>query len=175
MKNREMKLDTRTLTVTAVLLAMNIVMSSSVLSIPVPGGHMYLNDLIICTAAVLVNPFCAFVVGGIGAFLGDLLFYPTPMFVSLVTHGVQAVVISLCVHRWDKAHPVRASVVGAVLGWILTVAGYSFGRAFIYSTPEYALLKLPFQILQTFVGEGLALLLLWRAGLARLYDKQFRP
>ena len=63
MKNREMKLDTRTLTVTAVLLAMNIVMSSSVLSIPVPGGHMYLNDLIICTAAVLVNPFCAFVVG----------------------------------------------------------------------------------------------------------------
>ena len=169
------KLDTRTLTVTAVLLAMNIVMSSSVLSIPVPGGHMYLNDLIICTAAVLLNPFCAFVVGGIGAFLGDLLFYPTPMFVSLVTHGVQAVVISLCVHRWGKAHPVRASIVGAVLGWVITVAGYSFGRAFIYGTPEYAVLKLPFQILQTFVGEGLALLLLWRAGLARLYEKQFRP
>lgn len=175
MKNREMKLDTRTLTVTAVLLAMNIVMSSSVLSIPVPGGHMYLNDLIICTAAVLVNPFCAFVVGGIGAFLGDLLFYPTPMFVSLVTHGVQAVVISLCVHRWGKAHPMRASVVGAVLGLILTVAGYSLGRAFIYSTPEYALLKLPFQILQTLVGESLALLLLWRAGLVKLYEKRFRP
>ena len=175
MKNREMKLDTHTLTVTAVLLAMNIVMSSSVLSIPVPGGHMYLNDLIICTAAVLVNPFCAFVVGGIGAFLGDLLFYPTPMFVSLVTHGVQAVVISLCVHRWGKAHPMRASVVGAVLGLILTVAGYSFGRAFIYSTPEYALLKLPFQILQTLVGESLALLLLWRAGLVKLYEKRFRP
>lgn len=170
-----MKLDTRTLTVTAVLLAMNIVMSSSVLSIPVPGGHMYLNDLIICTAAVLVNPFCAFVVGGIGAFLGDLLFYPTPMFVSLVTHGVQAVVISLCVHRWGKAHPMRASVVGAVLGLILTVAGYSLGRAFIYSTPEYALLKLPFQILQTLVGESLALLLLWRAGLVKLYEKRFRP
>ncbi len=175
MKNREMKLDTRTLTVTAVLLAMNIVMSSSVLSIPVPGGHMYLNDLIICTAAVLLNPFCAFVVGGIGAFLGDLLFYPTPMFVSLVTHGVQAVVISLCVHRWGKAHPMRASVVGAVLGWILTVVGYSFGRAFIYSTPEYALLKLPFQILQTLVGESLALLLLWRAGLVKLYEKRFKP
>ena len=170
-----MKLDTRTLTVTAVLLAMNIVMSSSVLSIPVPGGHMYLNDLIICTAAVLLNPFCAFVVGGIGAFLGDLLFYPTPMFVSLVTHGVQAVVISLCVHRWGKAHPMRASVVGAVLGWILTVVGYSFGRAFIYSTPEYALLKLPFQILQTLVGESLALLLLWRAGLVKLYEKRFKP
>jgi len=168
------KLNTRTLTLTAVLLAMNIIMSSSVLSIPVPGGHMYLNDLIICTAAVLLNPFCAFVVGGLGAFLGDLLFYPTPMFVSLVTHGLQAVVISLCVHRGGKAHPVRASIVGAVLGWIITVVGYSFGRAFIYGTPEYAVLKLPFQILQTFVGEGLALLLLWRAGLVRLYEKQFK-
>ena len=168
------KLDTRTLTLTAVLLAMNIIMSSSVLSLPVPGGHMYLNDLIICNAAVLLNPFCAFVVGGIGAFLGDLLFYPTPMFISLVTHGLQAVVISLCVHVWMKTHPARASVVGAVLGWILTVVGYSFGRAYIYGTPEYAVLKLPFQILQTFVGEGLALLLLWRAGLARLYEKHFK-
>jgi hypothetical protein len=69
----------------------------------------------------------------------------------------------------------RASVVGAVLGLILTVAGYSFGRAFIYSTPEYALLKLPFQILQTLVGESLALLLLWRAGLVKLYEKRFKP
>ena len=171
---KEEKLDTRTLTLTAVLLAMNIIMSSSVLSLPVPGGHMYLNDLIICTAAVLLNPFCAFVVGGLGAFLGDLLFYPTPMFVSLVTHGLQAVVISLCVHHWGKAHPARASVVGAVLGLIITVAGYSFGRAYIYGTPEYAVLKLPFQILQTFVGEGLALLLLWRAGLVRLYEKHFK-
>ena len=68
----------------------------------------------------------------------------------------------------------RASVVGAVLGLIITVAGYSFGRAYIYGTPEYAVLKLPFQILQTFVGEGLALLLLWRAGLARLYEKHFK-
>ena len=41
------------------LMAMNIIMSSSVLSIPVPGGHMYLNDVIIVTAAVLLDPFLA--------------------------------------------------------------------------------------------------------------------
>ena len=77
------------------LMAMNIIMSSSILSIPVPGGHMYLNDIVIVTAAVLLDPFQAFLVGGVGAFIGDLLFYPAPMFVSLAVHGIQALVISL--------------------------------------------------------------------------------
>ena len=83
------------LTVTAMLTAANVVLSMSIFSIPVPGGHLYLNDVIIDTAALLLDPLAAFVVGGVGAFLGDLLFYPAPMFVSLVTHGLQAVVISL--------------------------------------------------------------------------------
>ena len=51
------RISTVKLTTTAVLMAMNIIMSSSFLSIPVPGGHMYLNDVIIVTAAVLLEPF----------------------------------------------------------------------------------------------------------------------
>ena len=81
------------LCVSAMLMAMNVVCSSSFMSIPVPGGHLYINDAVICTAAIILDPVSAFLVGGFGAFLGDLLFYPAPMFVSLVTHGVQAVVI----------------------------------------------------------------------------------
>ena len=64
---RDHQLSTRIITVTAVLMAMNIIMSTSVLSVPVPGGHMYLNDVIIVTAAVLLEPFYAFLVGGVGA------------------------------------------------------------------------------------------------------------
>lgn len=134
----------RWLTVTAVFMAMNIALSS--FGMPVPGGHLYLNDIMICTAAILLDPIGAFAVGGIGAFLGDMFFYPAPMFVSLVTHGLQAAVISLCAHglpqkRFDGA------VLGVTLGALIMVVGYSLGRAFIYSTPEYAMLKLPFQIL----------------------------
>ena len=164
---------TKTLAVTALLLAMNIIMSMSMFSIPVPGGHMYLNDLVICTAAILLSPFYAFVVGGIGAFLGDMFFYPYPMFVSLVTHGVQAVVISLCTRRLLKNHREAASIIGAVLGLIITVAGYTFGRAYIYGTVEYAIVKLPYQILQTAVGEALSLLLCWRLRLVSIFEKQF--
>ncbi len=167
------RLTVRKLALTAVLMAMNIIMSSSFLSIPVPGGHMYLNDVIICTAAILLDPFCAFMVGGVGAFIGDMLFYPTPMFVSLVTHGIQAVIISLCTRHLIKNKPEPSSIIGAVFGLIITVAGYSLGRAFIYSTPEYAIMKLPFQILQTAVGSAIALLLCWRCGIVRIFEKQF--
>ena len=168
------RIPARKLTVTAVLMAMNIIMSISALSVPVPGGHMYLNDVIIVTAAVLLEPFYAFLVGGVGAFLGDMLFYPAPMFVSLVSHGVQALVISLFVHRWLKSKPVSASVIGAAVGLVISVVGYTLGRAYIYSTPAYAVAKFPFQILQTLVGSALALLLCWKCGIVKLYQRQFK-
>jgi len=161
------------LTVAAVLMAMNIIMSISALSIPVPGGHMYLNDVIIVTAAVLLDPLYALLVGGVGAFIGDMLFYPPPMFVSLVSHGLQALLISLFVHRWMKQKPVAASVLGAALGLVISVTLYTLGRAYLYSTPAYAAAKFPFQILQTLVGSALALLLCWKCGVVRMYKKQF--
>jgi len=168
-KNQKYKRTTVWLCTTAMLMALNIALSS--FGIPVPGGHLYLNDIVICTAAILLDPLGAFAVGGIGAFLGDFFFYPTPMFVSLVTHGLQAVVISLLTHKGTRAKPVLASGIGVAVGAIIMVVGYSLGRAYIYSTPEYALLKLPYQILQAAVGAVVGMLLVWKCGVGRLYDK----
>lgn len=168
-KNISAHAKTVRLTVTALLMAMNIALSS--FGMPVPGGHIYLNDIVICLAAILLNPVEAFAVGGIGAFLGDLLFYPTPMFVSLATHGLQAVVISLVAQRTLKSHPRTASAIAVAIGAVIMVVGYSLGRAFIYSTPEYALLKLPFQILQAATGAVLGPVLAWQCGVKKLFDK----
>lgn len=159
MKNQNRR-STYWLCYTAIFMALNVVMSS--FGVPVPGGHLYLNDVVICTAAIILDPLAAFCVGGLGAFLGDLLFYPLPMFVSLVTHGLQAVVISLCARRLLKNRPVLASGIGVALGAVIMVVGYSLGRAFIYSTPEYALLKLPFQILQAAVGAIAGMIICWK-------------
>ena len=145
------------LTVTAMLMALNIAMSS--FGVPVPGGHLYLNDAVICTAAILLDPLGAFFVGGVGAFLGDFFFYPAPMFVSLVTHGLQAVVVSLCAHKLAKEHRGRAALVGVILGVIINVAGYSVGRALVYATPEAAMLKFPFQVFQATFGAVVSMLL----------------
>lgn len=156
--------------ITAVFMALNVALSS--FSIPVPGGHLYMNDIVICTASILLDPFSAFMVGGVGAFLGDLFFYPTPMFVSLVTHGLQAVVISVFSHYVMKKHPRVSSGIGVFIGAVIMVVGYSLGRAFIYSTPEYAILKLPYQILQAGVGAALGMIICWRFKLAELIDRK---
>ena len=163
------KRTTLWLCITAMFMALNVAMSS--FGVPVPGGHLYMNDIVICTAAILLDPFAAFMVGGVGAFLGDMLFYPTPMFVSLATHGLQAVVISVFSHYVMKKHPVIASGIGVTIGAVIMVVGYSLGRAFIYSTPEYAILKLPYQILQAVVGAVVGMLLCWKCGIHKLYKR----
>ncbi len=158
------------LTTTAMLMAMNIALSS--FGVPVPGGHLYLNDIVICAAAILLDPLGAFLVGGVGAFIGDLLFYPAPMFVSLATHGLQAVAISLIVRRGDRK--LRSAVLGVAVGAVIMVVGYSLGRAFIYSTVEYAVLKLPFQILQAVVGAAIGTLLCYKGGLLKFWNEHVR-
>ena len=157
------------ITTTALFTAMNVAMSS--FGIPVPGGHFYLNDVIICVAAILLDPLSAFVVGGVGAFLGDL-FYPTPMFVSLVTHGLQAVVISLCVRRIRGRREWTGAAIGVAIGAVIMVVGYSLGRAFIYATPEYAILKLPYQILQAVIGAVAGVLLCYRGRIKEIFEKK---
>lgn len=157
------------ITVTALFTAMNVALSS--FGIPVPGGHLYLNDIIICVAAILLDPFAAFVAGGVGAFLGDLFFYPAPMFVSLVTHGIQAVIISVFAHYIMKKRPALSSGIGVAIGAVIMIVGYSIGRAFIYSTPEYAWLKLPYQILQAVVGAVFGMLICFKLKIRDIYKK----
>ncbi|MBQ7546624.1 MAG: ECF transporter S component [Clostridia bacterium] len=165
------------LTTTALLMGMTVVMCA--VSIPVPGGHLYLCDAIIVTAAILLDPVAAFLVGGVGTFLGDLLFYPAPMFVSLVSHGLQAILISIFAHYVLKKHPMLSAGIGALLGGAVMVVGYTLGRIFVYAAPdltreaavEISILKLPFEILQAFVGSAVGLLLCGKGGLRRLYGK----
>lgn len=157
MKEKRFYNSTRHLCLAAMFMALTIVLSMSVLSIPVPGGHLYMNDIPICTAALIFDPITAMVVGGVGAFLGDLIFYPTPMFVSLVTHGLQAAVISLLAHR--RKGQLSDAILGVTAGAVIMVVGYSLGRAFVYATPEAAILKLPFQILQAVVGAAVSVVL----------------
>ena len=157
---------------TAMFMALNIAMSS--FGLPVPGGHLYMNDVIICTAAIILDPLAAFMVGGVGAFLGDFFFYPTPMFVSLVTHGLQAVIISIFSHHILKKRPILSSGIGVSIGALIMIVGYSLGRAFIYGTPEYAILKLPYQILQAVVGAILGMIICWKLGIHKLYNKELR-
>ena len=162
------------LTMTALFMGMNIILSLSIFSVPVPGGHLYFCDAVINTAAMLLDPLAAFLVGGVGSFLGDFFFYPAPMFVSLVTHGLQAVVVSLISRRLLFRRQAVSSVLAVTVGAVIMVIGYTLGRAYVYSTPEYAILKLPFEILQAGVGAVVSVLLLYPMGLKRIFERMLR-
>lgn len=164
MKHMSAAFSTKKLCLTALFMAMNILLSS--FGIPVPGGHLYLNDIVICFSALVFDPFSAFLIGGVGAFLGDFFFYPAPMFVSLVTHGLQVVVIALIVSRKKPLRFSRA-LLAVLTGAVIMVAGYTFGKAYIYSTPAYAIIKLPYEIAQAMIGAITALLLCFKSPLRR--------
>ena len=163
---------TRWITVTALFMALTIAVSS--FGIPVPGGHLYLCDAIICTAALLLDPVAAFIVGGIGSFLGDFIFYPTPMFVSLATHGLQALVISLIscnAVNLSKKKYFAVCLIATVIGGIIMVVGYTLGKTFVYSNFETAMLKLPYEIAQAVLGIVFSLLLCFKFKLNKLFNK----
>ena len=128
-------------------------------------------DVVICTAAILLDPLSAFAVGGVGSFLGDLFFYPAPMLVSLATHGLQAAVISLCARHIRGRKPWLGAVAGVTLGAVIMVIGYTLGRAYVYATPEYAVIKLPYEILQAAVGAAAGVLLCYRGRLKEIFEK----
>ena len=163
------KHNTRWLTICGLLMAINVSLSS--FGLPVPGGHLYLNDIIIVTAALMLDPMGAFLVGGVGAFLGDFFFYPLPMFVSLVTHGLQAMAISYIAHHCFQEKPKLATVIAVLVGAVIMVTGYSIGRAFVYSTPAYAWIKLPYEILQALFGVICGPFLIWKWKLHELAKK----
>lgn len=167
------KYSAKWMALTALLMAMNILLSMEILSVPVPGGHLYFNDTVICLASLLLDPVGAFAVGGLGAFLGDMLFYPEPMFVSLVTHGLQAVVISLLVHKVFRDKNILGAIVAVLVGAVIMVAGYTVGRTFFYGAKSWsvAMVKLPFEILQAALGVVFAPLLAYPLGLKKQFDK----
>ncbi len=172
----------------AVLTALTVVLSS--FSIPTPvGAHVYLTDAVIIFAGLVLDPLSAFIVGGAGAFIGDAIFYPVAMFVSLFTHGLQGVAVSLIAGGArkfsgetdadgfkNKTVPALWKIVLAgVAGCVIMAGGYAFGNACIYggtfADPHWsvALAKIPFELLQSGIGAALAPILAYATPLKKVF------
>lgn len=172
----------------AVLTALTVVLSS--FSIPTPvGAHVYLTDAAIIFAGLVFDPLSAFIVGGVGAFIGDAMFYPAAMFVSFFTHGAQAVAVSLIaggVRKFaddggkddfkNEAVPALFKIVLAgATGCVIMAAGYAFGNACIYggtfADPHWgvAIAKIPFELLQSGIGAVLAPVLAYKTPLKKVF------
>lgn len=168
------KISFKKLTVAAVFMALNVVFSS--FGVPVPGGYIYLCDAVICTAAMLFDPLYALIIGGVGALLGDMFFYPAAMFVSLVVHGLQAFAVSLCVKYTFHKHPFFGMLLGGCIGCVIMTAGYTVGKVFVYGELGKwlpAVMTAPFELLQSSVGTGIAIFLCYGLKLRRKLKLDF--
>lgn len=148
-------------------MALTILLSS--FGVPVPGGKLYLADVSIVTASLLLDPLGAMLVGGLGTFIGDALFYPAPMYVSLVVHGLQAWLISTLAHKTFPHKPLYGAILGVSVGAIVMVTGYTLGKIFVYSTFEYAMIKLPWEIMQALIGAVAGVVLVYGLGLKKIW------
>ena len=163
-----MKISVRQITFTAILTAITTVLCA--FHIPLGFTNLYLVDIAVCIAGILLTPFFAFVAGGVGAFLGDLLFYPQAMIVTLIVRTVQVIIISVFSHYIMKKRPFISSLIGCCIGIIVMAFGYSYFSALFYSNIEYALAKLPLEALQAAVGVVVALPVCYKFRLREVFE-----
>ena len=109
--------------------------------------------IVICLAAILMDPLQAFAVGGIGAFIGDFLL-PCANVCFTCYHGLQAVVISVFSHRILKTSRAlhRNRMSSALSSWSSVFAGKSFRL----QHAGICLAEIAFQVLQAVSAPSLA-------------------
>ena len=113
-------------------------------------GYFNLGDGFILLFSSLLNPFYAFLIGGIGSGLADIAggygiyFIPT-----LFIKGIEAVLVSLLLHKVTK--PLLRYGIYALAG-VWMVIGYFMADAFINDSWQLSLTGVPSNIIQAIVG-----------------------
>ena len=161
MKNKKAFFTTKWITYTAVMTAL-VVATGFIPAIPTPAGNVYWVDGVVLIAAYLLDPLAAFIAGGIGSLIYDVLKSPAMMLPSLVIHGLQGAAVSAVIHyvfpnrfkKWEWVKALIASLIGAVI----VVLGYFSYRSIVLGVPV-AVTNIPRNIIQEIIGISIAMVL----------------
>lgn len=182
MKKKRVYYSTKWISYTAMLTALVVAMGY-VPGIPVLTGKIYWCDFAIFTAAYLMDPLSATIVGGVGTTFFDLFgingtaYNALP---SLLIHGLQgciaSVTFTLLRKFFNKSENNKKEAVFAVISSILpaviVISGYFIKRITWESMPaEVALLKMPANVLQEIIGIGVAVFICYGCRLKKQLEK----
>ncbi len=170
MKNKKLLFTTKWITYTALLTALVVAMGY-VPGIPVLTGKIYWCDFAIYTAAYLMDPLSAAIVGGVGTTFFDLFgingtaYNALP---SLLIHGLQGCAASFIFAmlrrffnkaRSDKRELIIA-LISSILPALIVILGYFIKRiTWEGLAPAVAVMKMPANVLQEVVGVGVAVVI----------------
>lgn len=167
---------TKWLTYTALMTGL-VVATSFIPSVPVTvSGNLYWCDCIIFIAAYLLDPLAAFIAGGVGTLLFDVIKgNGYMMFASLIIHGLQAVATSAILHFVfaklpKKLEPVWA-LIASIVGGAIVILGYFIQRYYILHT-EWIYIgdKAIANVIQEIVGISIAMFICY----ATTFKKQLK-
>lgn len=121
------------------------------------GGYFNLGDSMLMLFSAVLNPFYAFVVGGIGSALADVIGgYAQYAIPTLLIKGLEAVFVSyLFIKFGNKAKWV--AYIGAI---VIMVSGYFLVEWGMYGDALVSLTAVPANIIQGVAGAIIALVLL---------------
>lgn len=149
----EKKLTTKDIVLTGLGIAVVFV---ATMFIKIPNaldGYFNLGDGFILIFASILNPFLAFLVGGLGSALADVAggyaYYFIP---TLLIKGLEAIVVSALMTKYGK----KAQLPAYLLGATIMVVGYFLTKWYLKQSMAIALTGIPENIFQSGVGVVIA-------------------
>lgn len=151
--------DALKIAVVAVLTAV-VVVFTMIVKIPTAKGYLNLSDVAICFIAFTFGPWTAFLAGGLGAAIADLVSgYAQWALISFVVHGAEGLLVALIVR--NRADSKGISAVRKILAGIVCVAtvtlGYFLLAGAFVSGFAVAAAEIPGNLVQSLVGVVLGL------------------
>ena len=147
------KLTTKDIVLTGLSIAIVFI---ATLFIKVPNaldGYFNLGDGFILLFASILNPFLAFLVGGLGSALADVAggyaYYFIP---TLIIKGLEGIVVSYLIKKYGK----KVQIPTYILGAVIMVVGYFLAKWYLKGSAAIALTGIPENIFQSGVGVVLA-------------------
>ncbi len=138
--------------------------ATMIIRIPIPqtNGYMNLGDTMVLLSGTFFGPLAAFVAGGVGSALADLIGgYPQWAPWTLIIKGIEAILVVglIVLIRLEKKQPSILFVLCYILAVAWMVTGYFIAEWIMYDQ-KAALAELPMNILQAGGSVILASLLL---------------
>lgn len=139
--------------------------------IPGPGGRIYWVDGVVLLAAFLMDPLSAFIAGGVGSLLYDVIVASPMMVASLFIHGLQGAIVSVLVHYVfpKKGEPFWAAI-SSMVAAVEVIFGYLIAQWAVYGFPV-ALSKVPRDIIQEAIGITIAMIICYATTFKRQLDR----
>ncbi len=148
-----MKITTKKLIITALLMALTVV-ATMFIRIPLPLGYANMGDAFVFLSVFILGPFLGTIAAGVGSAIADLvgfISYAPGTFVIKSTMAIIAYLVYILIFKTTKIRTL-AEIIGAVVGAVIMAFGYFFYEILFFESAAVAIVNVPFNLLQGAVG-----------------------